>query len=220
MLIELLNELIVDKIHERMGIPSLNAFLEIIDGRLGIIENFYPLDWGYVTSNPTVQIQGKEIFGRLLVAELLVRQTDRSPSKPEHLGIKEFDGRISWVPIDNGHSLKGCSRDYNGIDEDLNEEFISTLLTATQVEKFEDIEAGLKKVKNLEFNEIVGEAVRELLEKCNWTIDTREYFESYGDELVQFLNTRRAKLEDILKSWWAKKNPIEQPVIDAAPAIA
>lgn len=70
MLIELLNEVIVDKIHEKLGLNSVGVFFEIVDGRLGLIEDFYPSNWNYVNANPNLEIKGKDLFGRLLVAEV------------------------------------------------------------------------------------------------------------------------------------------------------
>lgn len=205
MLIELLNEVIVDRIHEKIGLNSVQVFFENVDGRLGLIEDYYPTNWNHANANPNLEVKNKELFGRLLVAELLVRQTDRSPSKLEHVGVLEKNGFIIWVPIDNGHSLKGWSKEYTGLDEDLNVQFISNLFSSTQVNSFDEIQKGIEIVKSLDFAEIISEIIRELLEKSYWTDDAKEYFESYGNEVIDFLNVRKEKLQNILIEWWNQK---------------
>ncbi len=206
MLIELLNEVIVDKIHEKIGISSVKVFFENVDGRLGLIEDYYPNNWNHVNANPNLEIKEKELFGKLLVAELLVRQTDRSPSKLEHIGVEEKHGSINWVPIDNGHTLKGVNKEYVGLDEDLNVQFISNLFSSTQVTSFEEVKKGIDIVKTLDFAEIVTETTQGLYSKSEiWTDDVRDYYESYGQEVIDFLNSRREKLNSILTEWWNQK---------------
>ncbi len=211
MLIELLNEVIVDRIHEKIGLNSVKVFFENVDGRLGLIEDYYPTNWNHVNANPNLEVKNKELFGRLLVAELLVRQTDRAPSKLEHIGVEEKNGVIAWVPIDNGHSLKGWNKEYTGLDEDLNVQFISNLFSSTQIDSFEEVRKGINIVETLDFAEIVAEATQELYSKSEiWTDDARDYYEAYGEEVILFLGTRREKIEAVLVEWWNQKQNIIQ----------
>ncbi len=205
MLIELLNEVIVDKIHEKLGLNSVGVFFEIVDGRLGLIEDFYSSNWNYVNTNPNLEIKEKDLFGRLLAAEVLTRQTDRSPSKLEHIGVDVHDEAIIWVAIDNGHTLKGWNKEYTGLDEDLNVQFVSSLFSSTQINSFEEVKKGIDIIRKLDFSEIITEIIQELLDKTYWTDDARDYFESYGSEVIDFLNARKEKLEPVLNEWWIQK---------------
>lgn len=205
---EIYAELLGEKILIALEASCLSSHIEVISLKVAIVREYCDKNWSDGTREH-LEIANYNEWPLLLTAETLMRQTDRSPDKHEHVGLRVVDGigrRYKAVPLDLGHAFIGFPGGYNGLDEDLTSDWINSLFWAHRELTRAELEETISKVEKLQITKITYQVAEEILKVSNWPSSVIDHLWRHVDKVGYFLMVRQKKIRATLLNWWDQKH--------------
>jgi hypothetical protein len=216
-LTEIANELIVNKLAIRLGIPVSQTYVDYIDSKIGILSIICSeSNWGLVTSqNLQNKVQNIDSFRQLFAFDVWIANTDRA-GRIDHVIVTSNEGSYSFYAIDHGHTLNGCTQgEIKWQKENVNElcrfpvNAISHL-SEPEIKSFNDLESIIRKIEELldgSIDNIVDET--RLLISQGRPQDEQQSLETNSEVIKALLKYRRDNLRALIKDWCiAKGKPV------------
>lgn len=226
---EMISELMAATIFSKLGMGVLDAYAVrwLVTGRnKPVIVMRFVEDCRWMNfENPTLkdQIIDKEKFATILfLGDVLVNNTNRGKNTLAHIGWeRRDDGKISLLPLDNGHTLgysnEGTLDNENDLNASLadryNNHFSSVLLSAAP--NMDLARETLSLIDGINFEDIVAE-VSGLITNTLIPADEEEAIISARLERVKvMLNRRKPLVLEKIKQWLVITQPEPPPASSA-----
>lgn len=207
---EIFNEIAEERVLKALGVSDLGHTVETVNSRIAIVQRYYPKNWSQVEQEG-LEIIDIEEWATLLAAETWVRQSDRGVGANHHVGLVIVDGvgvKYRAIPLDLGHSFVGHPGGYNGIDDDLNQDWIKSLFWTSKKFPRAALEASVSEIEKVSIVQVINGALEHILQATNWSDDLRTHLKNHADRVANFLYARRPKLKDALLGWWDQTQAI------------
>ncbi len=213
-LVEIANELIVYQLALRLGIPVSETYIEIIDGKIGIMSIIRSeLNWSYITSqNLQNKVLNIDLFKQLFAFDVFVANIDRSTGKNEHVIVIQTANGYVFYAIDHGHTLNGCTQGEKKWQlenvADQNKFPLNNLnhLSESMIRNLNDLEPMIEKIEILHdgtIDNIVDSIC--LLVSCGRSEEEKQALANNCNITKVILKLRRDSLRLWLRNWCADK---------------
>lgn len=209
---EIFAELLGEEIFSAVGVDDIGSQLQNLGFQPAIVQRYHPKNWTNSTDQG-VEIVNYHEWPLFLAAETLMRQTDRSPGKPEHVGLSLIEGvglKYRGIPLDLGNAFVGYPSGYQGLDEDLNPEFLKTLFWSTRDSTRAELEDAITRLEEIAMFEVVYKSYRKIEDFSTWSTPQLTELKKHIDRVLYFLQVRIKKLRAVLLSWWDQEHPTAQ----------
>lgn len=211
-LVEITNELIVYQLALRLGIPVSETYVEIIDGKVGIMSIIQSeLNWSHITSqNLQQQVVNLDQFRQLFTFDVWIANTDRG--KNEHVIVIQTENGYVFYAIDHGHTLNGCTQGEikwqleNILDQSRFQLQNLNHLSESMIRNFSDLESMIKSIEALHdgtLDNIVDSVC--LLVSRGRPEEEKQVLANNCNVIKALLKLRRNNLGLWLKNWCASK---------------
>ncbi|MGH9998259.1 MAG: hypothetical protein ACRD90_00130 [Nitrosopumilaceae archaeon] len=217
-LVEIANELIVNRLALELGIPVSQTYFENIEGKIGILTIIHSeLNWGVIIAQGLQnKVQNIDIFKQLFAFDVFIANTDRN-GRIDHVIVMPTENGYTFYAIDHGHTLNGCTHgDIKWKKEDVFEHNRFPLnnlnhLSESEIKSFNELEPIIKNIEGLQDGNIdnIVDSVC-LLVSRNRLQDEQHALETNCEIIKALLKYRRDNIRSWLRDWCVSK---EKPLV-------
>src|SRR5260221_3068389 len=203
------------------GVKDFDTDIQFIGLRPAIVQYYHPKNWNN-TSDLNVEVINHHEWPLFLALETLMHQTDRDPSKFEHIALPLVEGvgekmKHRAVPIDMGGAFVGYPGGYQGNGKEINTDFVNRLFSSRgNYFTRDELTREVNRVVNLPWIEIIADSYKRYASFTNWTKPQLEYIANHTNRITELVYNIRRKLPDLLHAWFDQQQQAvqtQQPVI-------
>jgi len=217
-LVEIANELIVNRLALELGIPVSQTYFENIEGKIGILSIIHSeLNWGVIIGQGLQnKVQNMDIFKQLFAFDVFIANTDRN-GRIDHVIVIPKENWYIFYAIDHGHTLNGCTQgDIKWKKDNVCEHNRFPLnnlnhLSESEIKNFSELEPIIKNIEELQDGliENIVDGVYLLIAR-NRSEDERQALEGNCEVIKALLKYRRDNIRSWIKEWCISK---EKPLV-------
>lgn len=208
-LVEIANELIVNRLAREIEIPVSQTYVDYIEGKIGVVSIIHSeSNWGLITTqNLQNKVINMDLFKQLFAFDVWIANTDRA-GRIDHVIVIFNGSEYSFYAIDHGHTLNGCTQgEIKWQKENVHEHTrfsINALnhLSEPEIKSFDDLEPIVKKIEELQ-NGLIDNIVDEtcLLVSRGRPQEEQQTLVTNCDVVKALLKCRRDNIRSWLRDW-------------------